>query len=293
MHPEAWAGKTCVLTGATSGIGEALAAQLLARGLRLVLPVRDLERGEAARGRILEAAARLGAAAPAAPSLTRLDLALRASTRAAGAALRDQLEAVDLLVNNAGVWLPNRQQTEEGVERTWATNQLGPFHLTHELAPLLRAAPAARVLNLTSTMAWPLNVDDPEVKRLPYLGFLTYARSKTANQLFTWALQRRLGPLGISAAAAHPGVVRTAIASRHPGWIGRVGRALFGLVPRSPEASARTLAAQALDSPEAAFAGELFGPRGPMRKWHADPDLEDRLWTRCEQMCGIERWGEP
>ena len=211
-------GRTVVVTGATAGIGKAAALGLAGLGAHVVLAVRDLEKGEAVRREI--AAASGGPV----PELLHVDLARQASIRSATAELRARHEAVHVLVNDAGVWLEQRQETDEGVETTWATNVLGYHLFTDGLLPALRKGAPARIVNVASELASDLDLDDVELKRRGYGGRLAYAQSKQADRLWTWALARRLAGSGVTANAMHPGFVASELFKKSGSLAGRAVR---------------------------------------------------------------------
>ena len=188
-------GHTAVVTGANSGIGRAAAQALAARGARVVLAVRNLDKGrEAAAGMTGHVEVR------------QLDLADLASVRAFA---EDVTEPVDLLINNAGVMIPPLTRTADGFELQFGTNHLGHFALTNLLLPRVRG----RVVTVSSTghRAGAIDFDDLNWERRPYRAMPAYAQSKLANLLFTAELQRRLTELGspVLATAAHPGISAT------------------------------------------------------------------------------------
>lgn len=193
---------TVLVTGATGGIGLAVARQLSARGATVLVGGRDPERTRAA----VEAVAREGGRAE--PFLA--DLGVLAETRAAAARLLERHPRLDVLVNNAGVVSWRRRVTPEGHERTWATNVLAPALLTRLLAPALLAAPAPRVVNVGSEahrrarLAW----DDLELSR-GYGPWRAYARSKLALLLHSRDQARREPRIAVN--VVHPGLVATPI----------------------------------------------------------------------------------
>jgi NAD(P)-dependent dehydrogenase (short-subunit alcohol dehydrogenase family) len=182
--------RTCVVTGANSGIGYETVRALARMGARVVMVCRDPGRGEAARAALARETgnARL--------ELEIADLSSRAAVRALAHRLGSRCDRLDVLVNNAGTWSSSRQETADGIERTWATNQLAYFLLTEGLRPLLVRSAPARIVNVASDLARGLDLDDVEFRRRPYEGVAAYAQSKQANRMWTWALARRLEVVG-------------------------------------------------------------------------------------------------
>ena len=188
-----------MVTGATAGIGREVARGLVGLGAHVVINARDPERGEAAR-------ADLG---PDAVTVLPMDVADQHSVRAFAAAVRSRHAAVDILVNNAGAWFTDRRTSADGVELTFATNVLGPYLLTELLLDPLRAAPAARVVNVVSSITGGVDLGDLQFTTRPYDGFKAYAQSKDALRLLTWGLAEDLAGTPATANAVSPGFVRT------------------------------------------------------------------------------------
>ncbi|WP_380172532.1 oxidoreductase [Kineococcus sp. DHX-1] len=269
--------RTAIVTGGGGGIGAATARVLAARGARVVLAVRDLEKG-----------ARAAAGMPGRVEVRRLDLADLASVRAFARAWDDPL---DLLVNNAGVSVPDRQRTVDGFELQFGTNHLGPFALTNLLLPHV----TGRVVSLSSQAerAARLDPDDPGGDRGPYRESRAYAGSKLAALLFTGELQRRLAAVGspVLATAAHPGYVATGMTTGG----GRLARFAVRHLAQSPDEGALpVLLAATGDVPPGAFTGPeraLHMRGGAMligrSRRAADPELARRLWTVSEEMTGV------
>jgi NAD(P)-dependent dehydrogenase (short-subunit alcohol dehydrogenase family) len=270
-------GRTAVVTGASSGIGEATAAALAARGARVVLAVRNPDKG-----------ARAARAMSGRVEVRPLDLADLASVRAFAAGWDEPL---DLLVNNAGVSVPDLQRTADGFELQLGTNHLGPFALTNLLLPRI----TGRVVSLSSQVErmGKLDLDDPAHERTPYRESRAYAASKLATLLFTAELQRRLTAAGspVLALAAHPGFVATGMT----GAGGRVSRLAVRFLAQSPAQGALpVLLAATGDVPPGAFTGpeHAMHMRGGAQligrsKQARDPGLARRLWDVSEELTGV------
>jgi NAD(P)-dependent dehydrogenase (short-subunit alcohol dehydrogenase family) len=196
------AGKTVVITGATSGIGYETALRLARMGARLAIVGRDRNRGEAA-GRALTrevATADIG--------VFTADLSSMAETRRLAGELLAALPRIDVLVNNAGAMFASRALTTEGLERTFALNHMGCFLLTDLLRERLVASAPSRVVVVASEAhrRASFDLDDLQSER-NYGGWHAYCRSKLANILFTRELARRLTGTGVGAHCLHPGFV--------------------------------------------------------------------------------------
>ncbi|WP_284199455.1 SDR family NAD(P)-dependent oxidoreductase [Alicyclobacillus sacchari] len=195
-------GTTAIVTGANSGIGWEAAKALAARHARVILAVRNLDRGEMAKNRILSEIPHANVA------VKRLDLADLRSVQAFAEDVTAQEVKVNLLINNAGVMAPSYQTTRQGLELQFGTNHIGHFALTLRLLPTLCSGRGARVVTVSSmahTMAKALDISYLRGHGR-YRRFTSYAQSKLANLLFTYELQRRVQRRGlaIQSMAAHP-----------------------------------------------------------------------------------------
>lgn len=205
-------GRTAVVTGANGGLGLATATVFARRGANVVMAVRDLAKAEAARRTILEdsPAARL--------ELVMLDLASQAGVRTAAARIARQHPRIDILVNNAGVMAIPYRRTEDGFEYQFGANHLGHWTLTALLLPALLAAPAARVVTVTSTAHHFGLAADYRSADWPgrYDPWRAYGRSKLANYHFGLGLQRQFEDAGVPAASliAHPGLSHSNLQAR-------------------------------------------------------------------------------
>src|SRR5580700_8504100 len=274
-------GKVCVVTGATSGIGKATAAELARQGAQVILVGRDRARGDAT-------VAELATAGPLPPRLELADLSAMAQVRALAERLA-ALDRIDVLVNNAGLVAGQRRVTADGYEEVFAVNHLAPFLLTTLLLPKLTASAPARVITVTSdahTSAH-LDLDNPQ----PVDGWESwraYSNSKLANILFTRELARRLEGTGVTANCAHPGVVRTRF-GREARLPLRLGLTLARPFLLSPERGASTIVYLAT-SPEMATATGGYYVKKQRREPSAaarDDDTARRLWQLSEELTGL------
>jgi len=276
-------GKTVIVTGANSGIGQAAARALAGAGARVVSAVRDTEKGKAA-----------AAAMPGLTEVRELDLASLDSVRAFAVGWDGP---IDLLINNAGVSGPSLSRTADGFESKFGTNHLGHFALTNLLLEYI----TGRVVTVASQAERfaRLDFDDLNWERRPYAPSRAYNDSKLANLLFTAELQRRLTAAGsdVLANAAHPGLVATNIyhhdGPRRPSdflW----AVAIRLLAQDAEHGALPVLYAAVADVPGNSFAGpsHLAHMRGApeliARSAAAqDPDLARRLWTVSEQLTAV------
>lgn len=283
-------GRRIVITGASSGIGLQTARILGSRGAELVLACRNVEKGE-------DAARQVPGHAAGRVVVRRLDVADLGSVRSFAAALRAEYDAIDVLVNNAGVLGAPFALTADGVETHFATNHLGHFALTNLLLPQIRD----RVVVTSSRehrSGSALDLDDLTWERRKYGAFAAYAQSKLANLLFLSELQRRLTAAGsdVRAVGTHPGASSTHITSGTGNpvltWIGYHGQRLVSMPAWRGALS--TVYATTMDVPGDTFIGphgrfELHGWPAAARRSRAaqDQELARRLWEVSEKLSGV------
>jgi NAD(P)-dependent dehydrogenase (short-subunit alcohol dehydrogenase family) len=275
-------GRSVIVTGANSGIGRAAARALAGAGARVVLAVRDTDKGQAA------AATMTGAT-----EVRRLDLASLASIREFAAGWDADL---DLLINNAGVMVPPFSRTVDGFELQFGTNHLGHFALTN----LLLEHVTGRVVTVSSTghRFGEIDFDDLNWEHKPYRAWRAYGQSKLANLLFTAELQRRLTAAGstVLATAAHPGYAATNLqfksGHRALDVISSVGNRL--IAQDEDGGALPTLYAATADIPGDSFAGpggfmEQRGAPKLVGRTNAakDADVARRLWDVSEELTGV------
>lgn len=209
-------GRRVLVTGVSAGLGIETARTLAGHGAHVVGAARDLAKAERATDQVRVAASQGGGAF----ELTALDLADLASVRACADRLNTQGTPFDLVIANAGVMATPFGHTKDGFETQFGTNHLGHFVLVNRIAGLLRDG--ARLVNVSSAghRFADVDLDDPNFERTPYVPFVAYGRSKTANILFAVAFDTRHRARGVRATAVHPGGIMTELA-RHmaPGEI--------------------------------------------------------------------------
>jgi NAD(P)-dependent dehydrogenase (short-subunit alcohol dehydrogenase family) len=270
-------GKTCLVTGASAGIGLATARELARLGARVVMAARDPEKGERARRSVMGATGR-------GVEMAVVDLARQESIRAFARDFCARHPRLDVLVNNAGIWSESRRVSPDGIELTWATNVLGYFLATELLLPPLRAAGKARVVNVASQLAGDLDLHDVQFERRPWSGRMAYAQSKQADRMLTWALARRLAGTGVAANAMHPGFVATEIFGKGGGLVSLAASLWSKLRAKRPEEGADTVVWLAA-SPEVDGRSGLFWiSREERRCRFRDEPAEEALWSLCRDM---------
>jgi len=276
-------GKVVVITGATSGIGQVAAERLAAMGGRLVLVARDRTRAEAALARLRERGPGVEHRAYYA-DLSRLADAKRVAAEIAAAEPR-----VDVLINNAGALFNTRQVTPDGLERTFATNHMPYFLLTHGLRERLLASAPARVVNTSSDAhrRGTLDFDDLQSAR-DYNGLKVYGLSKLCNILYTRELARRSAGTGVTANSLHPGFVATRFGDQSGGPLAFVIRVakLFAL---SKEKGAETIVYLASSPEVATISGGYFyqNQLATPNRAAQDDAAAERLWTETRKLAGL------
>jgi NAD(P)-dependent dehydrogenase (short-subunit alcohol dehydrogenase family) len=216
--------QTVLITGATDGIGRETARQLLEKGFRVLVHGRTSDKANATATELLRAH-------PAGQmDVVYANLAKMREVVALAEQVRQHTAVLDVLINNAGVYENERYLTEEGFELTMAVNHFAHFLLTHALLPLLKAAPAARVITVSSIAheSGRLDLNDLSFAK-GFSSYGAYAASKLANVLFTRALAKRLEGSTVTANCLHPGVIAT-----------KLLRKGFGMGGASIAAGART-----------------------------------------------------
>jgi NAD(P)-dependent dehydrogenase (short-subunit alcohol dehydrogenase family) len=197
-------GKTCLITGGNSGIGKATALSLAKLDATVVIVSRDKDKGEAA---LLEIRTRSGN-----KNIDAMvaDLSSQDSVRELAHDFKARYKKLHVLINNAGIFLPKRIPTVDGLEATFATNHLGHFLLTNLLLDVLKASAPSRIINLTSSAHRGTEIDFEDLQgEKKYRGYHAYSQSKLANILFTYQLAKQLEGTGVTVNCLHPGVVRT------------------------------------------------------------------------------------
>jgi len=274
-------GKTVLVTGANQGIGKATAIALAQKGANVVIVARNGEKGRAALGEV-KAASTGGKA-----ELIVADLSSQEQVRRAAAEFKAGHDRLHVLVNNAGIYVPERHTTVDGLEETFALNHLGYFLLTRELLDVLKRTAPARIVNVSSeahrgaAMQW----DDLQSDTHRYRAFKAYGQSKLANVLFTYELARQLEGTGVTANALHPGVIGSGFGQTY-------GSALSVLVKiarpfmLTPEEGARTSVFLASSPDVEGVSGKYFSKCKAIRSNAVsyDEPSQRKLWALSEQL---------
>jgi NAD(P)-dependent dehydrogenase (short-subunit alcohol dehydrogenase family) len=277
-------GKTVVITGGTSGIGEVAAEALAKMGARIVLVARNKSRGEATLSRLHRGGP------GAVHSVFFADLTRLTEMKQVAAQIAAQEPHVDVLINNAGALFARRRLTEDKLEYTFALNHMAYFVVTEGLRERLLASGTARIINTASAAHQGATLDFEDLQSATgYQAMSAYSRSKLCNILFTRELARRLHGTGVTANCLHPGFVATHFADQAGGLISRVVW-LAKLFAISPAEGAETIVYLACSPDVANVSGEYFYKRHTTTPSAAA--LDDRaalvLWQRSAALASMK-----
>ena len=274
-------GKTCLVTGASDGIGYVAARELARMGAQVVIVGRNAIKTDAAAERIMAETGNPGV------RYLMADLSSQRDVRRLAAQVRERSPRLDVLLNNAGAIFLSNRQSVDGLEMTFALNHMGYFLLTTLLLDLLQDSAPARIINVSST-----SHGSPGKFRLEDLpkpgndrGYRAYGRSKLCNILFTYELARRLEGAKVTVNALHPGLVRTNIA-RNNGILGRVVNAFIGARGVNSGRGAETLVHLASSPDVEGVTGKYFVDcrAVPSSALSYDANLAAGLWELSEKL---------
>lgn len=271
--------KICLITGGNSGIGKATAIQLAMKGATVVILSRSKERGQQAVKDIITLSGNTNI------DLLVADLASQKSVRNAVQEFKSKYNSLHVLINNAAVFLPNRTETEEGIESTFAINYLSHFLLTDLLIDVLKSSAPSRIINVASKHSGiTINFDDLMLTK-NYSVFKAVGPTKLALVLFTKELAKRLEGSGVTVNSLHPGIVKSNLLNNMP-W---VLRKVFSLFSVSPEKGAET-AVYLADSKEVEGVSGGFFVNCKRVKTTAiadDDSLALRLWNKSMELIDL------
>ncbi|UCF38796.1 MAG: SDR family NAD(P)-dependent oxidoreductase [Acidobacteriota bacterium] len=284
--------KTCVITGASSGIGRAVAAGLSRRCETVVLAARA-SRALTEAGAAIRESSKIPNVLLVEADFSELDEVWQAARR-----LRDSLGQIDLLVNNAGAYHSTRRVNSAGIERTLAVNYLSHFLLTQRLLPLLKRSAEARIVNVGSDSQryGAIHREDLNLQR-NYHGLRAYAQSKLANYLFTREFARRCPYANLAIFCIEPGLVRTNIGVKNSGLLHRLfWRIQLGVrSPRTPEEAADAILRLAAAPSGRERTGRYWNKNAQETMPELKTGEEARaqwLWEESLRLCGIGRFFE-
>lgn len=285
------AGKNAIVTGANTGIGEETARVLALCGARVILACRNLDKAQAARQRILDSC---GSNLPAENiEIMLLDLNSLAGVRRFAEEFIALKRPLHLLINNAGIMIPERRETLDGFEAHYGVNYLSHFLLTNLLLDCLRAANGARVVSVSSSAMifakMTRALDDLNWQQRKYKGMESYGDSKLMNAMFSYELNKRYSAEGIVSNFLHPGIIKTEL-GRDQNLLGKIMGIVFLPVMRGiPQGAATTV--MVATAPEYASRGGLYF--GECSEWQLPKPLANdtqacqALWNQTLSVVGL------
>jgi NAD(P)-dependent dehydrogenase (short-subunit alcohol dehydrogenase family) len=283
-------GKTCLITGSTSGIGKEIAIGLAKMKANVIL----VGRSKAKCQETAEEICRNASVNTTKNHVSYLlaDLSSRESIHQLAKKFLDSYQSLDILINNAGVFLSRRLTTVDGIEYTFAVNHLAPFLLTNLLFEKMKASNPSRIIT-TSSVAHRgahINFDNLQFERGKYNGVQAYRQSKLANILFSKELARRSSGTGVTSNCFHPGGVRTNLVQSSP-WHYRLIWLIITPFLISPRKGADTAVYLASSSMVGNVSGEYFVNRKSVDPSGLadDPQLAAKLWMTSEELTGINK----
>ena len=283
------AGKVCLVTGATSGIGKVTACALAQQGGEVIVAGRNQQKAEETV-RWIQAGT-----GNQAVSYLLADFSDLEQVRELATTLKDRHSQLDLLINNAGAFFNKRHETPYGVERTFLVNHLAPFLLTNLLLDVLQKSAPARIVNVSSDgyKQATIDLDDLEFKR-GFFGMKAYGRSKLANLLFTYELARRLAGSEVTVNALHPGHVATDIFRTNFPLVGPALKWVMGLFALTPEQGADNSIYLASSPEVEGITGRYFVKREAVETtpMTLNKELADRLRDVSERLTALDRGTE-
>jgi NAD(P)-dependent dehydrogenase (short-subunit alcohol dehydrogenase family) len=265
-----------IVTGATSGLGKEIASRLASSGAQVILGCRDTERGERAAREIRKHAT------ASEPAVIQVDTSSQASIRRFAREYERRYDRLDVLVNNAGTVRPERERSVDGIELTFATNVMGYYLMTHELLDVLKTGVPTRVVNVVSTYASDLELDDLQFERRPYDGLTAYAQSKACDRMLTWAFSRRLAEARITVNATAPGLMTETGLYRD---LSADIRHQLEQQPSRRTPDGADTATWLATAPELqSVTGRFYELRTELPCEFRDEQAEKRLWVACEAL---------
>ncbi|HEX8037863.1 MAG TPA: SDR family oxidoreductase [Chryseosolibacter sp.] len=280
-------GKTCLITGATSGIGYGIAKSLAARNFTLVLIGRSQEKGQRLVNELE------GLTGNSSLVYYTIDLCSQKQVRRAAQEISHNHPRIDVLINNAAIWTSHCELTDERIEKQFAVNHLAYFLLTHLLYANVARSSDGRIINIGSDSHryGKIHFDDLNLEQ-SYHGLKAYGQSKLANLLFTYELHRLKKEDHVSVYCVQPGLVNTDIGVKHTSPFHALMWRLRRLGGQSPEKAAETaiyLATASEAARKSGFYWDNCRPKPSSARSH-DRAIASRLWKVSEQLCGIDRY---
>lgn len=275
-------GRLAVVTGANRGMGKETARELARMGAQVVLACRSKGLGESAAAEIANSTGNSRVMA------MQVDLSSQASVHAFASDFLERFDKLDVLVNNAAASLATREITSEGFERHWETNVLGPYVLTKQLLPALKAGDEGRIVTVSTVASGGLDLTDTQYERRRYSGTGAYRASKQASRMLTWELADRLIDTPVTANALNPGYVLTELTTNVSGPLKLLVKltSFKAVTPLDGADTAIWLAA----SPEAKReTGKFWNKRREVRCKFREPRAIQELCKLVERQTGLTR----
>jgi NAD(P)-dependent dehydrogenase (short-subunit alcohol dehydrogenase family) len=279
--------KTCLITGATSGIGYAIVAALAAEQQTVLMLGRNPEKGATLIKQLKAGTGNNNI------HYYTVDLCSQRQIRNIGNTIRQEFPKIDVLINNAAQWNSNCEHTADGIEKQFAVNHLAYFLLTHLLYPSLRNSRNARIINIGSDshQNGKMNFQNLNLEN-EYHGIKAYRQSKLANVLFSYHLHRIKREKEISVYCVHPGLVKTDIGIKHTSFLHSLAWKLRRLTGITTEKAASNIIYLATSNDVANHSGCYWDNRrikSSSVQSHSREDAE-RLWKLSEALCGIKNY---
>lgn len=276
-------GKVCLITGATSGIGEVTARELARMGCSVVITARNQRKTDISVDKLRTESGSLKIDGLVA------DLSSQDQVRNLAAEFKYKHNRLDVLINNAGAIYLRRSLSQDGIEMTFAVNHLAPFLLTNLLLETLINSTPSRIINVASNSHEGQEILFDDLESRQSFGFMrAYGRSKLANVMFTFELSRRLAGSGVTVNAVHPGLVGTNMGSNN-GWLVRLFLPLFRLFSLKPEVGAETSIYLASSPDVEEIGGKYFYQKQVVSssQYSLDEEKARQLWEVSEKMTGL------
>jgi NAD(P)-dependent dehydrogenase (short-subunit alcohol dehydrogenase family) len=268
--------KICLITGATSGIGKETAIELARQGMQIIFNFRDEEKGKNTRDEIIQLTGNPDV------NMYHCDLASFQSISEFAFLVKKNYSRLDILINNAGIWMKHKDMSADGIEYTFAVNHLAPFLLTSLLLDMIQKSVAGRIINVSSGIHYQgyIDLSDPEFKNKSFSSIKAYAQSKLANVLFTRELAARLKETNVTVNCLAPGWVNTGL-FRYSNPIVKLSARLWALTPSK---GAQTTIFLATSDQVQNISGEYFEKKKVKKaaKPAYDKELAKKLWKLSE-----------
>ncbi|MGK7368633.1 MAG: SDR family oxidoreductase [Candidatus Halalkalibacterium sp. M3_1C_030] len=278
--------KLCMVTGANSGIGKATVMKLVELGTYVVMVCRDEEKAKKAKEDIITKTGSSGV------EIMLADLAYQYEIREVADHFKSKYDQLDVLINNAGTLVSKREETIEGIEKTFAVNHLAPFLLTNLLTEHLKAAPEARIINVSSEvhrMGAPVfDLSNLQLEE-GFSPMKAYGLSKLCTIMFTRELARRMKDTSVTANALHPGVVSTQLADE-ANWMTKLFYFIGKPFMKSPATGAETPVYLAVSDEVKGVSGKYFRNKKQVKPAEIalDDELTNKLWEISEELTHLQ-----